>query len=363
MLSLSSCASFGNFLWNGHWEDPNASEAKPTAAAEAEPASDGAQETPPLARAVKPVDEAKLQALPIDTLFTRGSWFLLRTSRALYGWTGKGEQFRLFAIDLHADATCWGSQQADRPEAEHCPDSDGPAGLVSRIVNGEKVASLLSGFEKAPWKTAQTGSALKEGTYDLPESSGQEKGSFSLECKADEITVHTSRALAGLVFTVPSGSNAFLVDGQNADLFDGCTNADGIIAVSGAMGVRFGKKKCGIRRSQSESTASLFVDQAELEFSQTSRAPDIAGARAKAAELRKKVAAAKAQLTLDMSGDATHTFFSAMGKRSSGEGISSVEGITTIDGIHYKCEASIDRMDAAWLRTAKEVCGAMVKVK
>ena len=360
ILSLSSCASFANFLWSGHWEDPNAQEAKPPPSADEEPASDGAQKAITSAPATKPIEEPKSQVLPIDIVMTHGSWFLLRTSRALYSWTGTGEQFRLFAIELHADATCWGSQQADRPEAEHCAGTDAPASATSRIVNGQKVESIFSGFEKAPWKTTQAGSALKEGTYDLIESPRKERGSFALECKADEMTIRTSE---GRVFTMPSGSNAFLIDGERPDLFDGCTNAKGILAISDILGIRFGKKKCGMIRRETEYNTQLIVDKAILEFSTTSKAPDIATARVKATEVRKIAAANKAQLILDMSGDATHTIFTAMAKRSNGEEFSSAEGVTTIDDVHHKCEGKIDRMDADWVRTAKQVCGAMVRMK
>jgi len=363
VLSLSSCASLGNFLWSGHWEDPNAQEAKPSPPSNEEPAPDEVQKATPSVPTAKHIEESKSQVLPSDIVLTHGSWFLLRTSRAVYSWTGTGEQFRLFAIELQADATCWGSQQADRPEAEHCPGSDGPASASIRIVNGKKVESLFSGFEKAPWKTAQAGTALKEGTYDLIESSGKENGSFVLECKADQITIRTSRALEGQVFTMPSGSNAFLVGGERPDLFDGCTNAKGIVPISDVLGIRFGKKKCGVFRRETEYSTQLLVEKADLEFSTTSKAPDIAVARVKAAELRKIAAANKAQLTLDISGDATHTIFTAMAKRPNGEELSSVEGVRTIDGIHHKCEGKIDRMDAAWVRTAKEVCGAMVPMK
>jgi hypothetical protein len=281
----------------------------------------------------------------------------------LYSWTGKGEQFRLFAIELHADADCWGSQQADRPVAQHCAGYDGPASAISRTVNGQKMESVFYGIEKAPWRTAQTGVALAEGTYDLPESSGKENGSFTLKCDADDLKVQTPQSLQSLVFTVRSDNNEFFVQGEHPDLFDGCTDAKGIIAVSDDLGVQFGKKKCGIYRRESESTTSLIVDNAEVEFSQTRRAPDIATARVKGAELRKVAAANKAQLTLDISGDANHTIMSAMGKRPNGDGISSVEGIRTIDGIHHKCEGKIERLDAAWVKAAKQVCGAMVKMK
>ncbi len=370
VLSASSCASFGNFLLNGRWEDPNAQEeVKTTPPANEEPASNGAKETTPSAqstqsaqstRAEKPIEEPKRQALPMDTIFTRGSWFLLHTSRGLYSWTGKGEQFRLFAVDISTDTSCWSSQQADRPEAEHCPDSDVPVSAITRIVNGQKVASIFTGFEKAPWKTAQTGTPLTEGSYDLPESSGKEKGSFTLECKANELTIRTFRSL---VFTVPSAGNAFLVNGERPDLFDGCTDANGVIAVSDVLGIRLGQKKCGILRRQTEYNIHLVFGKAELEFDQTSKAPDIEGARVKATKLRKVAADNKAQVILDMSGDASHTIMTAMMKRPNGDELSMTEGVRTIDGIHHKCEGKIDKMDAAWVRAAKQVCGSMVKMK
>ena len=371
VLSVSSCASLGNFIWNGHWEDPNAQpnaeeEVKATPPATEERASNGAKEATPSAQSTqstqsaKPIAESKRHALPLDTVFTRGSWFLLRTSRGLYTWTGKGEQFRIFAIELQTDADCWSSQQGGRPEAEHCPDSDAPVSAITKTVNGQKVENIFSGFEKAPWKTAQTGTPLAEGTYDLPESSGKEKDAFTLECKADEMTIRTARSL---VFTVPSASNAFLVNGERPDLFDGCTDANGVMAVSDIVGIRFGQKKCGALRRRTEYNIHLIVDKAELEFDQTSKAPDIAGSRVKAVKLRQVAAENKAQLILDMTGDASHTIMTAMIKRPKGEEISMVEGVRTIEGIHHKCEGKINKMDATWVRTAKQVCGSMVKLK
>lgn len=375
ILSTSSCASLANYIWSGRWEDPDAQEAKPTPptpekpgseeprAAAPNPDKDKPQKTNASARAEKPIEEKKLQALPIDTVFTHGSWFLLRTKRAFYSWTGKGEAFRLLVIELHADATCWGSQQADRPAAEHCPANDGPASPDPRVLGGFLVESMFSLFEKAPWKTAQTGTALQEGTYDLPESSGKEKSAFTLHCKADEMIVRTSRALDGAAFTLPSAGNAFLVQGQRPDLFDGCTDANGILPVYDEVGIRFGKKKCGIFRRETEYSIRLVVDKAEVEFTQTSKAPDIADARVRTVKLRKIAADNKAQLILDISGDASHTIFTAMMKRLDGEENSLVEGVRTIDDVHHKCGGSIAKMDAAWVRTAKQVCGAMVKLK
>jgi len=311
-------------------------------------------------QSAKTIDEPKRQVLPVDTIFTHGSWFLLRTSRGVYSWTGKGEQFRLFAIELQTDTNCWSSQQSDRPEAEHCPGSDAPISAINRTVNGQRVESIFYGFEKAPWKTPQTGTALKEGTYDLPESSGKERSAFTLESKADEMTIRTPR---GIVFTVPSGSNVFLVEGERPDLFDGCTDANGVIAVSDELGIRLGKKKCGILRREIDSDVHLLVDKVDLEFSQTRKAPDIAASRVGAVKLRKLATENKAQLVLDISGDASHTIMTAMMKRTQGDEKSMAEGVRTIDGIHHKCEGSIDKMDATWVRTAKQVCGSMVKLK
>ena len=85
--------------------------------------------------------------------------------------------------------------------------------------------------------------------------------------------------------------------------------------------------------------------------------------RVKAVKLRKVAADNKAQLILDMTGDASHTIMTAMMKRPTGEEASITEGVRTIDGIHHKCEGKIDKMDAVWVSTAKRVCGSMVKLK
>jgi hypothetical protein len=139
-------------------------------------------------------------------------------------------------------------------------------------------------------------------------------------------------------FTVPSGRSAFLVNGKSPDLFDGCTDANGIVAVTDVLGIRFGKKKCGILRRRTEyDSMQLVVDKAEVEFSTTNKAPDIAGTREKAAELRKIAADHKEQLTIDLAGDTTHTIVTAMAK-GNGADLSFVQVAKTLDGIHHKCE-------------------------
>ncbi len=362
VLTLSSCASVGNFILTGHWEEPVVEEATPPPSVKEEPAPEQAPPKTASTHADKPSEAPKRQELPVDTIFSRGSWFFLRTPRVLYSWTGAGAQFRLFALDLHANANCWGSQRADRPVAEHCPDTDGPASSTSR-ANGQQVESVFAGIEKAPWRKTQVGAPLNEGSYDLPESSGGENGSVSLECSADKITIRTPHAQQGLVFTVNPASADFLVQGEPPDLFDGCTEANHILPVVDDLGVRFGQKKCGILRRQGAGGPFLTVDKVELEFSTTSKAPDIAKARVQSAELRKQAAENKAQLTVDISGDATHTLASAMMKRSDGAELSMVEGVKTIEDVHHKCRGTIDKMDATWVRTAKQVCGALVQIK
>jgi hypothetical protein len=363
VVSLSSCAPLGNFLWNGHWEDPNAEEPMPAPLAKEEPAPEPVPEKTASQQVAIPVEKPKPRELLVDTVFTRGSWFFLRTSGALYSWTGAGEQFRLFAFELSHDANCWGSQRGNRPVAEHCPNMDGPPAPTGRTVNGQPVQNVLFGIEKAPWKEARTGAPLNDGTYDLPAAAGEGRGAFTLECNGDKITIRTPSTAQGLAFTVQSASADFLVQGEAPDLFDGCTDANGIIAVSDEVGVRLGKKRCGIVRHELAGGPSLIVDKVTLEFSTTSKAPDIADARIKSAKLRKTAVEHKAQLALDISGDATHTLMSATMKRADGEEASMVEGVRTLDGIHHKCESKITRIDTTWLKTAKQVCGAMVQMK
>ena len=348
LLSLASCAPVGNFLLTGHLQDPA------SAAVESTPA---AVESTPLP--ATPVAERGPPSLPINTTFTHGQWHLHRTPRALFGWTGAGEQFRLFAVELDTQVTCWYSQQADRPEAQHCLDGDAQLASVKASRNGKEVENIFSsGFDKIPWKTASPEAPLPEGTYTLPDAAG--RGVGTLEHTADAVTVRTNWSRWQRVFTVPSGSDAYLVDGSAPDLFDGCTSANGSVSAIDGVRVQVGKKTCAMLRSREGTTVTLFIEQLELSFSRRDNAPNLAEERARAVLARQKVAGV-VQMQLDVTGDATHTLVALAAKKPNGEGKSKVEAMATIQGVHYRCDASVERFDPAWVQTVKRICGSMAK--
>lgn len=352
LLSLASCAPAGNFLLTGHLQDPTSGAGEPTpAAVEPTPAASPSSATP--------VAERRPPPLPINTTFTHGQWHLQRTSRALFGWTGAGEQFRLFAVELDTQVTCWYSQHADRPEAQHCLDGDAPLASVKLVRNDKEVENIFSsGFDKVPWKTASADTPLPEGTYTLPDASG--RGVGTLEHTADAVTVRTDWSRWQRVFTVPSGSNAYLVDGSAPDLFDGCASANGTVSVIDGVRVQVGKKTCDMLRGREGTTVTLSIGRSELSFSRRDDAPNLAEERARAVLARKKVAA-PAQLQLDVTGDATRTLVALAARKPDGEGKSRVEAIATIQGVHYRCDASVERFDPAWVQTMKQICGSMAK--
>lgn len=352
LLSLASCAPVGNLLLTGHLQDPTSGTAEPSP-----PAVEPTPATTP--SSASPVAERRPPTLPINTTFTHGQWHLQRTSRALYGWTGTGEQFRLFAVELDTDVTCWYSQHADRPGAQHCLDGDAPLSSVRAVRNGKEVENIFSsGFEKLPWKMAGADTPLPEGTYTLPDASG--RGAGTLEHTAEAVTVRTDWSRWQRAFAVPSGSNAYLVDGSAPDLFDGCTSANGTVSVIDGIRVQVGKKTCDMLRGREGTTATLSIGQSVLSFSRRDEAPNLAEERRKAAQARQKVGG-NAQIQLDVSGDATHTLLTAAARKPNGEGRSGVEANATIQGVHYRCEASVERFDPAWVQTVKRICGSMAK--
>lgn len=347
LLSLASCAPVGNFLLTGQVQDPA------SAAGESTPA---ARESTP---AAPPVAERRPPSLPLGTTFTHGQWHLLRTSRALFGWTGTGEQFRLFAIEFDPQVTCWYSQHADRPEAQHCLGGDAPLASVKATRNGKEVENIFaSGFDKIPWKTASAETPLPEGTLTLPDAAGH--GIGSLEHTPDTVTVRTDWSGWQRAFTVPAGSNAYLVDGSGPDLFDGCASANGTVSAIDGVRVQVGKKTCDMLRGREGTTVTLSIGQSELSFSRREEAPNLAEERARAVLARKKVAPS-AQLQIDVTGDATRTLVTFAARKPDGEGMSRVQATATLQGVHYRCEAAIERFDPAWVQTVKQVCGSMAK--
>ena len=75
---------------------------------------------------------------------------------------------------------------------------------------------------------------------------------------------------------------------------------------------------------------------------------------------RKKVSG-KAQLQLDVTGDATRTLVALAAGKPDGEGRSVVQATATIQGVHYRCESSVERFDPAWVQTMKQICGSTAK--
>lgn len=342
-LTLASCAPLAQFLLDGRLEPASAAEAQ------AEPeAAVTVPETQPT-RTTTPI-------LPGDMTFSHGRWHLMRTPRALYGWTGAGEQRILFAVELRDTSACWYSQRANGPEAVHCPEYDAPLASVITMHNGVKETSVFSEFDEAPWTTDVAGIPLPLETYALPDASGKTVGSIE-RGEGDELTVRASSWSSG-AFTL-SSSEVVRVNGTEADLFDGCAAADGTVAVIGKARVLIGKKKCGVFRFVTSTTATLKFDMLEISFSRKAEAPDLVEARAMAANARKLLPATSSRV--EVSGDASKTLIAYVAKKPDGDGRSMVEAVATVLGAHYQCSSLLDRFDPNWLQTVKAICGSMAK--
>ncbi len=301
-----------------------------------------------------PVARPSASFLPSDTTFSHGPWRLMRTSRALYGWTGAGEQLVVFAVELREDSACWYSQRANGPEAVHCPDYDGPLASVKSTRDGVEEPSVFSGFAQPPWRGAVAGVPLPVGGDSLPDARGNTVGSLERGA-GDELTVHASSWSSG-VFTL-SSKGVLLLGGAAPDLFDGCAGADGTIAAIDATRVRIGKKKCGVFRSLDGARTTLKLDMLEIAFSRREAAPNLAEERASAAKARKTLAAT--QSLVDVSGGADRTLVTVAAKKPDGDGLSMVEAVATIGGVHYRCKSRVDRFDPPWVQSVKAICGSM----
>jgi hypothetical protein len=144
------------------------------------------------------------------------------------------------------------------------------------------------------------------------------------------------------------------------DGFDGCASANGTIPILDGLRVQVGKKTCDLLRDREGEKVTLSVAKSMLTFSRRDEAPNLAEQRAKAATLRKSVVG-KAPFQLEITGDATRTVAVFAGKRSADEGRSGVEVNATIEGVHYRCEAWVDRFDPAWAQSVKRICASMTK--
>jgi hypothetical protein len=358
LLALSSCVPAGNFLLTGKLEDPAAASAA-SKAGESGKAPASVADTPASVASVASVAEKAQPFLPLDTRFSHGQWHLQRTARALYGWTGAGDQFRLFAIELAIDETCWFSRHGDRPEARHCRGGDAPLTSIRAVHKGQPVENVFSaGFDKAPWKTTGAETALTTGTFTLPDAAGEAIG--HVEATADAVIVRTGSERGQRTVTLPAGSDAYLVDGRVPDGFDGCASENGTIPILDGLRVQVGKKTCDLLRDREGEKVTLSVAKSMLTFSRRDEAPNLAEQRAKAATLRKSIVG-KAPFQLEITGDATRTVAVFAGKRSADEGRSGVEVNATIEGVHYRCEAWVDRFDPAWAQSVKRICASMTK--
>lgn len=341
-VSLSSCAPLGDFLLGGAQGPARTGEAQAEPEASAAPSA-------------APAEKTSTAVLPGDTTFSHGQWRVMRTSRALYGWTGAGEQLVVFAVELRDDSACWYSQRGNGPEAIHCPDYDGPLASVKSSRNGVEETSVFAGFDQPPWKGAVAGVPLPAAS-SLPDVPGNTVGSIERGAD-DEVTVQVRSWSSGVFALSPGG--ALLVGGVAPDLFDGCASADGTIAVMGATRVQIGKKKCGVFRSFTGTRTTLKLDLLEIVFSRKDEAPNLAEERAGAAKARKALAGTQSQV--DVSGGADKTLVSVAAKKANGDGLSMVEAVATVQGAHYKCKSSVDRFDPKWVQTVKAICGSMAK--
>ena len=64
---------------------------------------------------------------------------------------------------------------------------------------------------------------------------------------------------------------------------------------------------------------------------------------------------------MDVAGDATHTLITLTLSKADGVEKSLVEANATIQGVHYRCESTVDRVDPAWVQTVKRICGSMAE--
>lgn len=371
LVSVSSCASAANYVLTGRWEDPYAQEvesqpeAKPSATVPVQNAASAVEKS---VRPPKPAAEPAIPAFPMDTTYAYGPWFLHRNARGFFWWTGKDTTFRLFAIELHAQRPCWTSQKADRPPAQQCPDGqiriDMPRAAEADKAKDSRVAeNVFVGIDNPPWKSTATGAPLAAGTYDLPDASGGKNGTFSLDSTANAIKIKTPPSHGGRLFTLPADNANLLVDGEVPELYDGCTNPDGSLAVYMRTSVQIGKKRCGILRNIDGSDATLTIDKLVLEFDVPEDPPDVAKARAAAAKFRTIAAKNKTKMQLDVVGDATYMIFSGQLKRADGESFALVESSRMIDGKHIRCQAKLIGADVSMFPMAKQVCSSIKLMK
>ncbi len=370
-VSTASCASLGNFILTGHWEDPNAQEvsASPKSAPTTS-ATEQARVATNNAEPAKSAPEPALQTFPAETPFTYGIWSLYRNSRGLFFWTGKGDTLRLFAIELNKSDPCWTTRRADGPRVMHCLDKhyalSGDLKPEAGAQEGPPSATrdALNGLPNPPWRNDKlTGTNLTEGKYDLPDASGGKQGTFSLEATASSFKIQLPTLMSERWFVVAKDTTNVHFAGEPVSLYDGCTNPDKTIGVYPQMAIQLDKRTCGIDADINDYRTTITIGNITLRFKILENPPNLAKAQEAAAKLRKLAAENKTPIELNVGGNATYTVVTAKAKKPTGEAFGYVESDRTIGNEHFQCSARFEGADTAMLPTAKQICMTMRAMK
>lgn len=366
-VSTASCASLGNFILTGHWEDPNAQEV--STSPKSAPTTSATEQAPTAtnnAEPAKSAPEPALQSFPAETPFTYGIWSLYRNSRGLFFWTGKGDTLRLFAIELNKSDPCWTTRRADGPRVMHCLDKHyalaGDLKPEAGAQDGPPSATrdALNGLPNPPWRNNKlTTTNLAEGRYDLPDASGGKQGTFSLEATASSIKIQLPTLINERWFVITKDTTNVHFAGEHVSLYDGCTNPDKTIGVYPSMAIQLDKRTCGIDVDINDYRTTVIVGNLSLKFKIMENPPNLAKAQEGAAKLRKLAAANKTSLDLNVGGNATYTLVTVRATKPDGTTFGMVESDRTIGDKHFRCTAQVEGADTAMLQTAKQICMTM----
>lgn len=367
-VSTASCASLGNFILTGHWEDPNAQEV--STLPKSTPTNSPTESAPTAANNTDPAKSAPepdLQSFPAETPFTYGIWSLYRNSHGLFFWTGKGDTLRLFAVELGKSEACWTTRRADGPRVMHCLDKHY---VLARDLKPEAgtqegppsaTRDALNGLPNPPWRNDKlTATNLTEGKYDLPEMSGGKNGTLSLEATASSIKIQLPPLMGGeRWFVIPKDTTNVLFAGERASLYDGCTNPDKTIGVYPGMGIQLDKRTCGIEADINDFRTTITIGNLALRFKVLENPPNLAKVQEDVAKLRKLAAEKKSPIEINVGGNATYTLVTAKAKKPNGEAFGYVESDRTIGNEHFQCSARFEGADTAMLPMAKQICMSM----